>query len=50
MSGKPIRMSDLIPVKFTLAKDDDEKKSLIAKEVSVVRVQHCISLLVEYFQ
>ena len=33
MSGKPIRMTDLIEVKFTLANDGD-KRSLITKDVN----------------
>lgn len=33
MSGKPIKMKDLIPVKFTEVKDPDDKKSLITKTV-----------------
>lgn len=32
ISGKPIKMKDLIEVKWTLVKDPDDKKSLIAKE------------------
>ncbi|BES99900.1 Nitric oxide synthase interacting protein [Nesidiocoris tenuis] len=32
MTGKPLRLKDLIDVKFTLVKDPDDKKSLIAKE------------------
>jgi len=32
MSGKPLRLKDLIPVTFTLAKDGD-KRALIAKDV-----------------
>ncbi|XP_013381609.1 nitric oxide synthase-interacting protein isoform X1 [Lingula anatina] len=31
MSGKPLKLKDLIPVKFTLMKDDDDKRSLIVK-------------------
>ena len=33
MSGKPLRLKDLIPVTFTLAKDGD-KRALIAKDVN----------------
>lgn len=32
MTGKPIKMSDLIDVKFTTVKDPDDKKSLIVKQ------------------
>lgn len=32
VSGKPIKMKDMIEVKWTLVKDPDDKKSLIAKE------------------
>jgi len=32
MSGKPLKMKDLIPVKFTEIKDPSEKRSLIARE------------------
>lgn len=32
MSGKPIKMKDLIPVHFTLIKDSDDKRSLIVKD------------------
>jgi len=32
MSGKPLKLKDLIPVTFTLAKDGD-KRALIAKDV-----------------
>lgn len=32
MSGKPLTMKDLIPVKFTKVKDPDDKASLIAKK------------------
>lgn len=32
ISGKPLKMKDLIEVKWTLVKDPDDKKSLIAKE------------------
>jgi len=32
MSGNPLRLKDLIPVTFTLAKDGD-KRALIAKDV-----------------
>jgi len=32
MTGKPLRLKDLIPVTFTLAKDGD-KRALIAKDV-----------------
>ncbi|XP_072941646.1 nitric oxide synthase-interacting protein homolog [Epargyreus clarus] len=32
MSGKPLKMKDLIEVKWTLVNDPDDKKSLIAKE------------------
>jgi nitric oxide synthase-interacting protein len=35
MSGKPLKIKDLIPVNFTLAKDGD-KRSLIAKDVRYV--------------
>lgn len=35
MSGKPIKLKDLIPVTFTLAKDGD-KRALIAKDVRYV--------------
>lgn len=35
MSGKPLRLKDLIPVTFTLAKDGD-KRALIAKDVRYV--------------
>ena len=33
MSGKPLKFKDLIPVTFTLLKDKDDKRSLIAKDV-----------------
>ncbi|XP_011556643.3 nitric oxide synthase-interacting protein homolog [Plutella xylostella] len=32
ISGRPLKMKDLIEVKWTLVKDPDDKKSLIAKE------------------
>lgn len=32
MTGKPLKMKDLIDVKFTLVKDPDDKKSLIVKD------------------
>lgn len=32
ISGKPLKMKDLIEVKWTLVNDPDDKKSLIAKE------------------
>lgn len=32
ISGKPLKLKDLIEVKWTLVKDPDDKKSLIAKE------------------
>lgn len=32
MSGRPIKMKDLIPVRFTLIKDSDDKRSLIVKD------------------
>jgi len=32
MSGNPLKMKDLIPVKFTEIKDNGDKKSLIAKD------------------
>jgi len=32
MSGKPLKVKDLIDVKFTEVKDPDDKKSLIVKE------------------
>lgn len=32
ISQKPIKVKDLIDVKFTLVQDPDDKKSLIAKE------------------
>lgn len=32
MSGKPIKMKDLINVKFTLVNDKDDKRSLIVKD------------------
>lgn len=32
MTGKPLKMSDLINVKFTPVQDPDDKKSLILKE------------------
>lgn len=32
LSGKPLKLKDLIDVKFTLVKDPDDKKSLILKE------------------
>ncbi|XP_015438329.1 PREDICTED: nitric oxide synthase-interacting protein homolog isoform X2 [Dufourea novaeangliae] len=32
ISGRPLRIKDLIPVKFTEVKDPDDKKSLIVKE------------------
>ena len=35
MSGKPIKMKDLLDIKFTLIKDGDSKKSLITKDVSL---------------
>ena len=34
MSGKPLRLKDLIDVKFTPINDRDEKKALIVKDVS----------------
>jgi len=47
MSGKPLRLKDLIPVTFTLAKDGD-KRALIAKDVCCFVATHfdplvCIS-------
>ena len=33
MSGEPLKMKDLIPVKFTEVKDPDDKKSVIVKKV-----------------
>lgn len=33
MSGKPLKMRDLIPVKFTEVKDPDDKQSMIVKQV-----------------
>lgn len=32
MSGKVLKMKDLIPIKFTEIKDPDDKKSLIVKQ------------------
>lgn len=32
ISGKPLKLKDLIPVKFTEVKDPDDKKSLILKQ------------------
>ncbi|XP_050581434.1 nitric oxide synthase-interacting protein homolog [Bombus affinis] len=32
LSGKPLKIKDLIPVKFTEVKDPDDKKSLIVKQ------------------
>lgn len=32
VSGKVLKLKDLIPVKFTEVKDPDDKKSLIVKE------------------
>lgn len=32
MSGKPLKMKDLIDVKFTLVNDVDDKRSLIVKD------------------
>lgn len=32
ISGKPLKIKDLIPVKFTEIKDPDDKKSLIVKQ------------------
>ena len=32
MSGKVLKMKDLIDVKFTVAKDDDDKRSMIVKD------------------
>lgn len=32
VSGKPIKLKDLIDIKFTQVRDPDDKKSLIAKE------------------
>ena len=32
MSGRPLKMKDLVPVKFTEIKDPNDKTSLIAKE------------------
>lgn len=32
VSEQPLKVKDLIPVKFTLVNDPDDKKSLIAKE------------------
>jgi len=32
MSGRPLKMKDLIPVKFTEIKDPTEKRSLIARD------------------
>lgn len=32
ISGKPLKLKDLIDVKFTLVKDPEDKKSLILKE------------------
>ena len=31
MSGKVLKMKNMIPVKFTLVKDPNDKKSLISK-------------------
>jgi len=39
MSGKPLRLKDLIPVTFTLAKDGDER-ALIAKDVCCLVFVH----------
>lgn len=36
ISQKPLKVKDLIEVKFTLANDPDDKKSLIAKEIRYV--------------
>lgn len=32
LSGKPLKIKDLIPVKFTEVKDPDDKKSFIVKQ------------------
>jgi len=32
ITGKPLKVKDLIAVKFTLINDPDDKKSLIAKQ------------------
>jgi nitric oxide synthase-interacting protein len=32
MSGRPLKMKDLIPVKFTEINDPSDKRSIIAKE------------------
>ena len=32
MSGKVLKMKDLIDVKLTVAKDDDDKRSMIVKD------------------
>jgi len=40
MSGKPLRLKDLIPVTFTLAKDGD-KRALIAKDVCTQFIPEC---------
>ena len=34
MSGRVLKMKDLLPIKFTLINDRDEKKALIVKDVS----------------
>ena len=36
ISGKVLKMKDLIPVNFTAIQDRDNKKSLIVKDVSDV--------------
>jgi len=43
MSSKALRLKDLIPVTFTLAKDGD-KRALIAKDVRCAFVTHLTPL------
>jgi len=40
MSGKPLRLKDLIPVSFTVAKDGD-KRALITKDVRRFLAVYC---------
>lgn len=32
VSGKPLKLKDLIPIKFTVVRDPDDKRSLIVKQ------------------
>ncbi|KAK6011961.1 hypothetical protein OSTOST_22900, partial [Ostertagia ostertagi] len=43
LSGKPLKMKDLMEVKFTLMPNDDDQKSIIAAKVAVI----LCSLLIE---